>query len=226
MLALTRPKFFVPVHGEHRMLVKHSQTAQSMGIPAENMIIIDNGDVVELTPNSIAVIDKVKAGIEPVDSSRTGVVKDDVMRERRQLAEDGVITVAVAIDLNGQLIAKPKIHFRGVVTSVDHEVLNKSMTQAIENTLKDYWSELARSFEGQKEIDWVGVETQVERAIERSLKRELQPNNPLVVLLMNTPEGNIILSDENTPEEESTTSTTAPQATGRRRTRTAARVAS
>ncbi|MEA5497720.1 ribonuclease J [Limnoraphis robusta] len=226
MLALTRPKFFVPVHGEHRMLVKHSQTAQSMGIPAENMIIIDNGDVVELTPNSIAVIDKVKAGIEPVDSSRTGVVKDDVMRERRQLAEDGVITVAVAIDLNGQLIAKPKIHFRGVVTSVDHEVLNKSMTQAIENTLKDYWSELARSFEGQKEIDWVGVETQVERAIERSLKRELQPNNPLVVLLMNTPEGNIILSDENTPEEESATSTTAPQATGRRRTRTAARVAS
>ncbi|MCG5061002.1 MAG: ribonuclease J [Limnoraphis sp. WC205] len=226
MLALTRPKFFVPVHGEHRMLVKHSQTAQSMGIPAENMIIIDNGDVVELTPNSIAVIDKVKAGIEPVDSSRTGVVKDDVMRERRQLAEDGVITVAVAIDLNGQLIAKPKIHFRGVVTSVDHEVLNKSMTQAIENTLKDYWSELARSFEGQKEIDWVGVETQVERAIERSLKRELQPNNPLVVLLMNTPEGNIILSDENIPEEESATSTTAPQATGRRRTRTAARVAS
>lgn len=226
MLALTRPKFFVPVHGEHRMLVKHSQTAQSMGIPAENMIIINNGDVVELTPNSIAVIDKVKAGIEPVDSSRTGVVKDDVMRERRQLAEDGVITVAVAIDLNGKLIAKPKIHFRGVVTSVDQEVLNKSMTQAIENTLKDYWSELARCFEGQKEIDWVGVETQVELAIERSLKRELQPNNPLVVLLMNTPEGNIILSDENTPEEESATSTTAPQATGRRRTRTAARVAS
>ncbi len=226
MLALTRPKFFVPVHGEHRMLIKHSQTAQSMGIPPENMIIIDNGDVVELTPNSIAVIDKVKAGVEPVDSSRTGVVKDDVMQERRQLAEDGVITVAVAVDLDGKLIAKPKIHFRGVVTSVDQNVLHQSITQSIENTLKDYWSELSHSFEGQKEIDWVGVETQVERAIERLLRRELQRNNPLVVLLMNTPEGDNISDVNHNSQEEESVTPEAPQTTGRRRTRTAARVAS
>ncbi|WP_413165390.1 ribonuclease J [Capilliphycus salinus ALCB114379] len=218
MLALTRPKFFVPVHGEHRMLVKHSQTAQSMGIPPENMIIIDNGDVVELTQDSIGVIDKVKAGIEPVDSSRTGVVKDDVMRERRQLAEDGVITVAVAVDLNGKLMAKPKIHFRGVVTSVDQTVLDNSITQAIELTLNDRWSEFVRTFDGQKEIDWVGVETQVERSIERTLKRELNRNNPLVVLLMNTPDVDNSSDESSQPP--------APQTTGRRRTRTAARVAS
>ncbi len=219
MLALTRPKFFVPVHGEHRMLIKHSQIAQSMGIPAENMIIIDNGDVVELTKDSIGVIDRVKAGVEPVDSSRTGVVKDDVMQERRQLAEDGVVTVAVAVDLEGKLIAQPKIHFRGVVTSVDQTVLQMSINKAIESTLNNRWSEFVRSFEGQKEVDWVGVETQVERAIERSLKRELNRSNPLVVLLMNTPD--VEISDDVEQEEKP-----APKTTGRRRTRTAARVAS
>jgi ribonuclease J len=219
MLALTRPKFFVPVHGEHRMLIKHSQTAQSMGIPAENMIIIDNGDVVELTKDSIGVIDRVKAGVEPVDSSRTGVVKDDVMQERRQLAEDGVVTVAVAVDLEGKLISQPKIHFRGVVTSVDQTVLQMSINKAIESTLNNRWSEFVRSFEGQKEVDWVGVETQVERAIERSLKRELNRSNPLVVLLMNTPD--VDTSDHAEQEEKP-----APKTTGRRRTRTAARVAS
>lgn len=219
MLALTRPKFFVPVHGEHRMLIKHSQTAQSMGIPAENMIIIDNGDVVELTKDSIGVIDRVKAGVEPVDSSRTGVVKDDVMQERRQLAEDGVVTVAVAVDLEGKLISQPKIHFRGVVTSVDQTLLQMSINKAIESTLNNRWSEFVRSFEGQKEVDWVGVETQVERSIERSLKRELNRSNPLVVLLMNTPNGDT--SDHAEQEEKP-----APKTTGRRRTRTAARVAS
>jgi len=55
MLSLTRPKFFVPVHGEHRMLVKHAQMAQSMGIPAENMVIVKNGDTIELTGDRIAI---------------------------------------------------------------------------------------------------------------------------------------------------------------------------
>ncbi|NCW33854.1 MAG: RNase J family beta-CASP ribonuclease, partial [Betaproteobacteria bacterium] len=67
MLALTRPRFFVPVHGEHRMLMCHSRTAQSMGVPEENILIIDNGDVVELTPDSIRKGDPVKAGIELLD---------------------------------------------------------------------------------------------------------------------------------------------------------------
>ncbi|MDY7021651.1 MAG: ribonuclease J, partial [Cyanobacteriota bacterium] len=194
------------------------KTAQSMGIPAENMIIIDNGDVVELTEDSIGVIDRVKAGIEPVDSSRTGVVKDDVMKERRQLAEDGVITVAVAVDLDGKLMGQPKIHLRGVVNSIDENNVQRSINQAVEGTLNDRWSEFVRTFDDQKEVDWVGVETQIERAIERSLKRELNRSNPLVVLLMNTPE------EDSDNSQESTTS--APKTTGRRRTRTAARVAS
>ncbi|NET11116.1 MAG: RNase J family beta-CASP ribonuclease, partial [Symploca sp. SIO2B6] len=75
MIAMTRPKFFLPVHGEHRMLVKHSETAQSMGIPAENMVVIDNGDIIELTPDGIAKTGTVSSGIELMDSSRVGVVE-------------------------------------------------------------------------------------------------------------------------------------------------------
>ncbi|MGB3402812.1 MAG: ribonuclease J [Microcoleaceae cyanobacterium] len=236
MLALTRPRFFVPVHGEHRMLIKHSQTAQSMGVPPENMIIIDNGDVVELTEDSICIGDKVQSGIEPVDSSRSGFVRDDVLKERQQLAEDGVVTVAAAIGLEGQLLTQPQVHLKGVVSSADAALLQKLMTQAIEQTLNDRWSELARSFEnGEKEIDWVGVKTEIERSLQRLLRREMQ-SNPLLVLLVNTPDEGATSSSTNstnstdsstsTNSSASTDSTNSPTPTGRRRTRTAARVAS
>ncbi|NJN92054.1 MAG: ribonuclease J, partial [Leptolyngbyaceae cyanobacterium SL_5_14] len=135
MIALTRPKFFLPVHGEHRMLVKHSQTAQSMGIPAENMVIINNGDVVELTPDSIGIGGKVPSGIELVDASRSGVVHERVLKERQQLAEDGIVTVAAAVGWEGKLIAKPEVHLRGVVTSVEKSRLEKAILQTIEGLL-------------------------------------------------------------------------------------------
>lgn len=225
MLALTRPKFFVPVHGEHRMLIKHSQTAQSMGVPPENMIIIDNGDVVELTEDSIRIGDKVQSGIEPVDSSRSGFVRDDVLKERQQLAEDGVVTVAAAVGLEGQLLTHPQVHLKGVVSSADASSLQRLMTQTIEQTLNDRWSELARTFEdGKKEIDWVGVKAEIERSLQRLLRREIQ-SNPLLVLLVNTPDESATLSNSSNLSNSSTSSTPSTP-TGRRRTRTAARVAS
>lgn len=185
MIAMTRPKFFLPVHGEHRMLVKHSQTAQSMGIPAENMVIIDNGNIVELTPDSIAIAGKVPSGIQLVDNS--GIVHDDVMKERQQLAEDGVVTVAAAVDNNGKLLVKPDIHLRGVVTAVDKALIQSLIQRRIETTLSDRWSEFARNFDGKPEIDWEGLRNQIERDLDRLCRRELQ-SRPLVVFLLQTPE--------------------------------------
>lgn len=187
MIGLTRPKFFLPVHGEHRMLIKHSQTAQNMGIPAENMVIIDNGDVVELTETSICKGGKVPSGVELVDTSRAGVVNDTVLKERQQLAGDGVVTVAATIDWEGQLIAKPEVHLRGVVTSVDRTELKTRVQDTIEFVLRDRWTEFARSFDGKLEIDWVGLQVQIERELQRMLRRELQ-SNPLLVFLMQTSE--------------------------------------
>ncbi|KOR34214.1 MULTISPECIES: ribonuclease J [Planktothricoides] len=209
MIALTRPKFFLPVHGEYRMLVKHAQTAQSMGIPPENMVIINNGDVVELTEDSIGIVDKVPSGIELVDSSRVGVVKDNVLKERQQLAEDGVVTVAAAIGWNGSLVAQPEVHLRGVVSSLEHSHLQVWVQDKIEELLSSHWSDFAESFDdGNVDVDWEGLRVQVERELVRQLRRKFQ-SNPLLVFLMQTP-------------QEPPVKTT----TGRRRTRSAAKVAS
>ena len=186
MLALTRPKFFLPVHGEHRMLVKHSQTAQSMGIPAENMVIIDNGDIVELSEESIAIGGKVPSGLQLVDSA--GVVHDNVLKERQQLAEDGVVTIAAAVDWDGKLVARPEVHLRGVVTAVEQSLLQKLVQQTIENLLSDRWRDFARNFDtGEVEVDWTGLQAQLEQAIARLLRRELQ-SRPLLVFLLQAPE--------------------------------------
>lgn len=188
MIALTRPKFFLPVHGEHRMLVQHSKTAQSMGIPAENMVIINNGDVVELTETSMRIADKVPSGLELVDSSRSGVVKDNVLKERQQLAEDGVVTIAAAIDWNGKLAAQPEVHLRGVVSTVERMLLQKWVSEILEDLLSDRWTDFAKPLnETELEVDWAGLQVQMERELQRMLRRELQ-SNPLLVFLMQTPQ--------------------------------------
>jgi len=186
MLALTRPKFFVPVHGEHRMLVQHAKMAQAMGIPAENMVIIDNGDVVEVTADSIGVTGKVPSGLELVD--RSGIVHDSVLKERQQLAADGVVTVAAAVSWEGKLLAKPEIHLRGVVSSVEKSLLQQLVIKTIERTLSDRWRDFAKSFDSeQTDVDWVGLQVQIERDLQRLARRELQ-SSTLVVFLLQSPE--------------------------------------
>ncbi|MCL6433839.1 MAG: ribonuclease J [Leptolyngbyaceae cyanobacterium HOT.MB2.61] len=190
MIGLTRPKFFLPVHGEHRMLVKHAQTAQSMGIPPENMVIIDNGDVVELSENSIRIAGKVPAGLELVDASRSGLVNDNVLKERQRLAEDGVVTVAATLDGEGQLVAPPEVHLRGVVTSISRSELKTRVQDTIEFVIRDRWAEFARPLGdgGKLEIDRVGLQIQIERELMRMLRRELQSNSLLVFLMQMTEE--------------------------------------
>lgn len=185
MINLTRPKFFVPVHGEHRMLIQHAKMAQNMGIPAENMVILNNGDVVELTEDSIGITAQVPAGIELVD--RSGVVHDTVLKERQQLAEDGVVTVAAAVSWDGELLAKPEIHLRGVVASMEKSLLQRLVERTIEKTLSDRWKDFTKSFEGNEvDIDWVGLQVQIEGDLKRLARRELQ-SSPLVVFLLQSP---------------------------------------
>jgi ribonuclease J len=205
MLALTKPKFFVPVHGEHRMLVKHAQMAHSMGIPKENMVVIDNGDVIELTTDSIAIAGQVPSGIELVD--RAGIVHDHVMRERQQLAEDGVVTVAAAVDWSGKLMAQPAIHYRGVVTSVELSLLDRLIARTVEKILSDRWSEFSQNVEDEVEVevgadadlanqnpvDLTAIRIEIESSLQRLIKRELQ-SSPLVVFLLQTSEQPVVRS--------------------------------
>lgn len=207
MLALTRPKFFMPVHGEHRMLIQHGKMAQKMGIPAENMVITNNGDMVELTEDSISVVGQVPSGIELVD--RSGIVHHKVLKERQQLAGDGVVTVAAAVSWEGKLLAQPEIHLRGVVASVEKSLLQQLVIKRIERTLSEQWTDFAKSLDGKKqpEVDWTGLQQKIEGDLERLTRRELQ-SRPLVVFLLQTPEEPPV------------------KRVGRRRQRTAAKAAS
>ncbi|MDJ0659855.1 MAG: ribonuclease J [Crocosphaera sp.] len=184
MLALTRPKFFVPVHGEHRMLVKHAETAYKMGIPADNIVIIDNGDIVEVSADSIGVAGKVPSGIELVDQA--GVVHEHVMQDRQQLAQDGVVTVAAPISWEGKLITPPEVDLRGVVSKVEYSLIRQLIIRAIENILENRWDEFA-SGDRSTDVDWDYLQEEVENTLQRLIKRELR-SYPLVIFILQTPE--------------------------------------
>lgn len=185
MLSLTKPKFFVPVHGEHRMLVQHARMAQQMGIPPENMVIVNNGDIIELMADSISIAGQVPSGIELVD--RAGIVHDHVMQERQQLAEDGTVTVAAAIDWEGQLLAQPEIHLRGVVTTVERSLLQQLIIRTIERILSERWEEFNHSLSGNGSQGALRpLREEIESNLQRLIRRELQ-GNPLVVFLLQAP---------------------------------------
>ncbi|AGF53162.1 slr0551 [Synechocystis sp. PCC 6803] len=183
LLALTRPKFFVPVHGEHRMLVKHSQMAQAQGIPSENIVIVNNGDVIELTGDRIRVAGQVPSGIELVDQA--GIVHESTMAERQQMAEDGLVTVAAALSKTGTLLAYPEVHCRGVVMTIQPKLLEELIVRTIENFLTERWSEFTHGSNGSTEVSWNALQKELESSLQRLIKRELQ-SSPMVLLMLQT----------------------------------------
>ncbi|PSN20199.1 ribonuclease J [filamentous cyanobacterium CCP5] len=189
MLALTRPRFFLPVHGEHRMLVRHSQTAQSMGIPAENMVIINNGDIVEVSESAIGVAGKVPSGIELVDSSRHNMVGRDTLKERQQLAADGVVTIAATLSNSAQLLVQPIVHLRGVAQTVNLDRFQQQVQSTIESLLETQSRDLMITGTGGIPVlNRDAVQSALERELRRLLRRELSKSNPLLVLLLQWPD--------------------------------------
>jgi ribonuclease J len=182
MLALTKPKFFVPVHGEHRMLVKHAQMAQAMGIPAENTVIVNNGDMIELSTDRIGISGQVKAGIELVDQA--GIVHEHVMLERQHLAEDGLVTVAAAVSRDGKLLAQPEVHLRGVVMTVERALFHQLIIRTIERFLVERWSDFCIS-NGTEKVNWDYLQKELENTLQRLVKRELQ-SSPMLVFILQT----------------------------------------
>lgn len=107
MLALTKPRFFMPVHGEYKHLKKHCDLAAAMGVPRENMVIGEIGRVVELSPEQIALGGTVPSGSVMVDGLGVGDVGSIVLRDRKHLAQDGLIIVVVAMDsATGEVVSR------------------------------------------------------------------------------------------------------------------------
>lgn len=138
MLALTRPKYFIPVHGEYKHLKKHADTALSMGMKEENVIIPELGRVIELTDKGINTTETVTAGAVMVDGYGVGDVGSVVLRDRKRLGEDGLIVVVAVIDkATGALLSGPEIVTRGFVYVRESESLIDDTVALVKKVIEE-----------------------------------------------------------------------------------------
>lgn len=155
MLNLVRPKFFIPVHGEYRMLKKHGELAVSMGIVKPNHVLVgDNGQIFEFTSRTARKGGHVTAGKVFVDGLGVGDVGNIVIRDRQQLAQEGMVIVVMAMDRgSGQIVAGPDIVSRGFVYVRDAEDLMNEAQKRIEQVIE--------KCEASQMKDWATIKQQV-----------------------------------------------------------------
>jgi ribonuclease J len=136
MLALTKPKFFIPVHGEYKHLKKHADLALQMGIPRENIMIASIGNVIETDGNKMNVVSQVPSGRVLVDGLGVGDVGSIVLRDRKHLAQDGLIIIVIGIDRSvNAVVAGPDIISRGFVYVRESEELIVEAKNLLQDTL-------------------------------------------------------------------------------------------
>lgn len=138
LLSITKPKFFIPVHGEYKHLMKHRDTALSVGIPESNIIIADIGNVIETDGVDMKITGQVPAGKVLVDGLGVGDVGAIVLRDRKHLAQDGLIIAVATIDrASGDILAGPDVVSRGFVYVRESEELMTEAQKLLTETLQD-----------------------------------------------------------------------------------------
>jgi ribonuclease J len=124
LINLVRPKNFLPIHGELRMLKRHAWLAEQVGIPAENIVVVENGQTVELAGGKLTLGERIPGGYVFVDGESIGDIDHDVMKEREQLARNGIVIVDLSVDkIKGRLIHEPEVVTRGFLSPEDAERL-------------------------------------------------------------------------------------------------------
>ena len=150
MLSLIKPKYFMPVHGEYRQLTAHAETAEKIGIPKENIFLMKNGFVLEISQDAAKINGTVPSGMVMVDGLGIGDVGNIVLKDRQHLAQDGLIIVVVAMDGDtGSIISGPEIISRGFVYVRESEnlmeeiryVLRRELSKIEDNNITD-WAEI------------------------------------------------------------------------------------
>lgn len=173
MQSLVRPKFFIPVHGEYRHLKQHSELAVALGLPEENILIPENGGVIEVNRNSIRKNGTVNAGQVFVDGLGVGDVGNIVLRDRKHLSQDGILTVVVTLSKeNNSIIAGPDIISRGFVYVRESEGL---MDEA-----KDIVRDVLRECEESNITDWASLKSKVRDEL-RSYLYEKTKRKPMIL---------------------------------------------
>jgi len=154
LMHLVKPKHFVPIHGELRHLNQHAAIAREVGIPNENIVVVENGAVLEFSDGKMSVGERIPGGYVFVDGTGVGDIGPGVMREREALAENGFVIVNMRVSKSGQLVGKPEIISRGFVFVRDADELfeaaqseiaaaaakaNGNLKDKIQNTLSDFF---------------------------------------------------------------------------------------
>jgi ribonuclease J len=136
MLNLTRPRYFLPVHGELRHLREHAKLAVQSGVPEENIFVLENGYTLIINKNGIRVGERVPGGYVFVDGSGVGDVGRAVIRDREILARDGFLLVDVNVDKDGKLIGEPEIISRGFIYLREADELMDMVKATVHSTLE------------------------------------------------------------------------------------------
>ncbi len=136
LLSLLRPRFFVPIHGEYRHLVLHAGLAEQVGIPAQNIVVMESGEVLELSRNSARVVDRVTEGYVFVDGRGVGDVGEAVLEDRRLLSLNGFLVATVAVDSGGHIVAGPEIVSRGLVYNREAEEFIEGAKEVVEDVVE------------------------------------------------------------------------------------------
>lgn len=136
LLNMVKPKYFMPIHGELRQLKRHGMLAVEVGVPEENVIVVENGQVVELSGGKMKLGDRIPGGYVFVDGQSIGEVDYDIMRERGKLARNGIFLIDISVDkLNGRLLHDPEVITRGFVSPEDAEEMIPEVRKRIMETV-------------------------------------------------------------------------------------------
>lgn len=177
MLNLVRPKFFVPIHGEYRMLIKHAELAREMGIPPERILVAENGQVLEFTRHSGRKAGKVPAGRILVDGLGIGDVGNIVLRDRKVLSQDGILIVVVTIKgETGEVVAGPDVVSRGFVYVRESEALMEEVKEKVSSTMKKC------SLNGISE--WAAIKSQVRDVLSKFLYEKTRRRPMILPIIM------------------------------------------
>ncbi len=172
MLNLVRPQFFIPVHGEYRHLVHHGELARATGVPSDHIFIGENGTVFEFTPDQGRVVGQVPWGKVLVDGMGVGDVGHIVLRDRRQLSQDGVLIVVLGIDSqSGELVSGPDVVSRGFVYVRESEALMEEARQRVRSVVEGL---------GEGYTEWATIKAAVRDAMAK-LMFERTRRRPMVL---------------------------------------------
>ncbi|HEY3306529.1 MAG TPA: ribonuclease J [Candidatus Binatia bacterium] len=179
MLHLTRPRYFVPVHGEYRHLVRHNQLARAVGIAEENCFLMEDGEVLELTSNSARRAAPISVGRVFVDGKGVGDVEDVVIRDRRHLSEDGMVLAVMAIhQQSGEVVAGPDLISRGFMRADGGEEILERAKQVVLQTLG--------SINREARTDPAEAQEEVRKALRKYFYKALERRPVVLAFIMET----------------------------------------